>query len=128
MEPLHYGTKDMKPTGRTLAAPEWKGFTGVALATSRHQLASGWDIPASNGAARSLGHERPRPLQGPASPQRKPVTACPQLPLPVRSWALKVSLAGWPWGIYLGTVPGLGLELTEATDSGPEFDPVPAAG
>lgn len=48
MEPLLYGAKDMKSNGRTLAAPEWKGVTGVALVTSQHQPASGsgWDIPS----------------------------------------------------------------------------------
>lgn len=105
---------------RTLAAPGRKGVTGVALATSQHLPASGsgWDIPASKRAAHSMGHKKPRP-QGPAYPQRKPVTACPQLPLPVRSWALKVSLSWVVLGICPGTGPSLALELTEATNLGP---------
>lgn len=72
MEPLLYGAKDMKSNGRTLAAPEWKGVTGVALVTSQHQPASGsgWDIPASNQAASSMGRSQEAPLsQAPPLPR-----------------------------------------------------------
>lgn len=125
MEPLLYGAKDMKSNGRTLAAPEWKGVTGgVALVTSQHQPASGsgWDIPASNLAASSVGHKRlrpPRPRLSPAKASHSLLLASiSRQILGAKGQSSRVTLGIYP-GTGPGPGPGLALELTEATDSGP---------